>query len=169
MTAVRYSILVALAIGLLLLPKSASAQRGRGMFGASKVQLATLNEVQAALEAAGGGKQVLVSAADQRNAKAGSFYEMWFGDGAAALLVGTNDIVAKFIDSYSVSYDFVSHYRGANQRFDYTWEERWVRNEGYLKIIPEAINGLVNKTGLTIEEISKVHVLLPILLGRCIL
>jgi hypothetical protein len=28
-------------------------------------------------------KQVLVAASDKREAKAGYFYEMWFGDGAA--------------------------------------------------------------------------------------
>jgi hypothetical protein len=30
----------------------------------------------------------------------------------------------------------VDHYRGAGARYDYGWEERWVRDEGYGKIIP---------------------------------
>jgi 3-hydroxy-3-methylglutaryl CoA synthase/NAD(P)-dependent dehydrogenase (short-subunit alcohol dehydrogenase family)/putative sterol carrier protein len=112
--------------------------------------------VIAALDAAKDGKQVLVSAADQRVARAGSFYEMWFGDGAAALLLGEDPGIAEFIGAHSLSYDFVSHYRGAQQRFDYTWEERWVRDEGYVKIIPEAIQGLLEKVDLDIGEISKV-------------
>ncbi len=33
-------------------------------------------------------RQVLVAASDKREAKAAYFYEMWFGDGAASLLVG---------------------------------------------------------------------------------
>ncbi len=62
-------------------------------------------------------------------------------------LLGSEDVIAEFKGSYSVSYDFVSHYRAAEQRFDYTWEERWVRDEGYAKIIPEAINGLLDQAG----------------------
>jgi 3-hydroxy-3-methylglutaryl CoA synthase/NAD(P)-dependent dehydrogenase (short-subunit alcohol dehydrogenase family)/putative sterol carrier protein len=110
----------------------------------------------AALEAVQAGKQVLVTATDKRETKAGSFYEMWYGDGAASLLLGAEDVLAEYKGSYSVSYDFVSHYRGAHSRFAYTWEERWVRDQGYAKIIPEAINGLLDKLGLTINDVDRV-------------
>ena len=110
----------------------------------------------AALEAAECGKSVLVTASDRRETKAGSFYEMWYGDGAASLLLGDQDVIAEFEGAHSVSYDFVSHYRGARRRFDYTWEERWVRSQGYLRIIPEAINGLLDKLGMVIEDVDKV-------------
>ncbi|MCP4666344.1 MAG: hydroxymethylglutaryl-CoA synthase family protein, partial [Deltaproteobacteria bacterium] len=39
--------------------------------------------------------QVLVTATDKRLAKMGYFYEMWFGDGAASLLVGDTDVIAE--------------------------------------------------------------------------
>jgi len=105
--------------------------------------------------AAGAARQVLVAAADAREAKAGSFYEMWFGDGAAALLIGSDNVIAEFKGSYSLSYDFVSHYRAAQRRFDYTWEERWIRDEGYSKIIPEAVSGLLAKLGMTMADVQK--------------
>jgi 3-hydroxy-3-methylglutaryl CoA synthase len=108
-----------------------------------------------ALDAARGGKQVLVAAADRRETKAASFYEMWFGDGAAALLLGSEGVIAEFKGAYSVSYDFVDHYRGARHRFDYTWEERWVREQGYARIIPEAIQGLLDRLGLTIDGVDR--------------
>ncbi len=43
-----------------------------------------------ALSAVGNGdfKRILVTASDKREAKAGYFYEMWFGDGAASVMVG---------------------------------------------------------------------------------
>ncbi len=112
----------------------------------------------AALEAVESGRkqQVLVAASDKRETKAASFYEMWFGDGAAALLLGAGDeVIAEFKGAYSLSYDFVDHYRGAGRRFDYTWEERWVREEGYGKIIPEAIAGLLDRLHLSIAEVDK--------------
>ena len=100
-------------------------------------------------------KRILVTASDRREAKAASFYEMWYGDGAASLLLGDEDVIAEFKGAYSVSYDFVSHYRGAQQRFNYTWEERWVREEGYARIIPEAINGLLSKLSISMDEVDK--------------
>ncbi len=101
-------------------------------------------------------KRVLVAASDRREAKAASFYEMWFGDGAAAILLGDEDVIAEFEGAYSVSYDFVDHYRGAHKRFDYTWEERWARDAGYTQIIPEAINGLLARLALSMNEVDKV-------------
>ena len=70
---------------------------------------------------------------------------MWFGDGAASVLLGEGDVIAEFLGSESLSLDFVDHYRGAQSRFDYTWEERWVRDEGYAKIIPEVVGRLFKK------------------------
>ncbi|MCF8110660.1 MAG: SDR family NAD(P)-dependent oxidoreductase [Desulfobacteraceae bacterium] len=100
-------------------------------------------------------KKLLVTASDCRLTKPGGFYEMWYGDGAASFLTGGQDVIAEFNGSYSISCDFVDHYRGARHRFDYTWEERWVRDEGYSGIIPEAINGLLNKLDLKIDQIDK--------------
>ena len=100
-------------------------------------------------------KQVLVTASDKREAKSAYFYEMWFGDGAASLLVGDTDVIAEYKGSHSVSHDFVPHYRGADKKYDYMWEERWVRDEGYSKIIPEAVEGLFQKLGITIDDVDK--------------
>ena len=100
-------------------------------------------------------KKRLVVASDKRETKAGYFYEMWFGDGAGALTVGSENVVAEYKGSYTVTYDFVDHFRAADKKFDYTWEERWARDEGYAKIIPEAINGLFKKLNITIEDVDK--------------
>jgi len=122
----------------------------------SSTQKAGTTALVAALEAAQGGKSTLVTASDRRETKAGSFYEMWFGDGAASLLLGNEGVIAEYKGSHSVTYDFVGHYRGTGRRFDYTWEERWVRDQGYGKIIPEAIHGLLDKLGLTIDQVDRV-------------
>ncbi len=98
---------------------------------------------------------ILVAASDRREAKAAYFYEMWFGDGAASLMVGDSNVIAEFLGSYSVSYDFVDHYRGEGKKYDYLWEERWVRDEGYSKIIPEAVNGLLNKLSISMDSVDR--------------
>jgi 3-hydroxy-3-methylglutaryl CoA synthase len=100
-------------------------------------------------------KNVLVVASDHRKTKSASFYEMWFGDGSASLLLGGDNVIAEYKGSYSMSLDFVDHYRGESEAFDYTWEERWIRDEGYAKIIPQAINGLFKKYGLSGKDVAK--------------
>jgi 3-hydroxy-3-methylglutaryl CoA synthase len=123
----------------------------------TSTQKAATTALATALDVAAGGSRrtVLVVASDQREARAGSPYEMLLGDGAAALLVGDEDVIAELEASYSVSHDFVDHYRGAERRFDYTWEERWVREEGYAKIIPQAVNGLLTKVGLGLDDVDR--------------
>ncbi len=123
----------------------------------SSLKSATTAVISALESLKGGDKHtILVTAADHRKTRSASFYEMWFGDGAASLLLGNENVIAEYKGSYSLSVDFVDHYRGQGKTFDYTWEERWIREEGYAKIIPQAINGLFKKYGLSIKDISKV-------------
>jgi len=111
-----------------------------------------------ALEAiqAGSKNNVLVAASDQRGTKMATMYEMFLGDGAAALLFGKDDVIAEFKGHFSSSYDFVDHYRGCGKGADYTWEERWVRDEGYAKIVPETIAGFLKKYNMAIGDFDKV-------------
>lgn len=99
---------------------------------------------------------VLVAASDKRITKSAYLHEMWYGDGAASLLVGKDNVIAEWKGSHSVSYDFVPHYRGAGKETDYNWEERWIRDEGYSKIIPLAVGGLMKKCGVTVDNIAKI-------------
>jgi len=98
--------------------------------------------------ASGGGGPVLVTSAEKRRTKAASPLELTTGDAAAALLVGEGDGVAKLLGHATCSTDFVDHYRGQDERFDYVWEERWVRDEGFLKIVPEAVGRALRVAGL---------------------
>ncbi len=112
--------------------------------------------------------RILVTASEKRRAKAASPQELLYGDGAASLLVEAGDgadagIVARFVASHSVSADFVDHYRGEGERFDYAWEERWIRDEGYLKLVPEAVAGLLAKAKTAPAAIA--HFILPCAYG----
>ena len=103
----------------------------------------------------GGRERVLLVASDKRETKSATFYEMWFGDGAASVVVGDgDDVIAEFLGSHTVSYDFIDHFRGTGHSFDYTWEERWARDEGYSKIIPEAVNGLFERLSITMDDVD---------------
>lgn len=111
-----------------------------------------------ALEAVESGQRnnVLVAASDLRKSKMATMAEMFTGDGAAAVLFGRDNVIAEFKGSYSTSYDFIDHYKGFGKDYDYLWEERWVRDEGYGKIIPQAIQGFLKKYGASIADFDKV-------------
>ena len=80
----------------------------------------------------------LAVAADKRLARTGSPQAALYGHGAAALLVGAHRVIARLVGWRTLTRDFVDHFRQAGERYDYYWEERWVRDEGYLKIAVEA-------------------------------
>ena len=111
-----------------------------------------------AIEAVGfnGGGPVLVSAADCRLGKSASVQEMYFGDAGASVLVGSENVIAEFKGSCSLAEDFVDHVRGSNSRFDRQWEERWIRDLGYNKFIPEAVQRLCQKFEMTPQDFKKI-------------
>jgi len=104
----------------------------------------------------GGRRSILVTASDARPTKAAWFFNLWYGDGAASLLLGKDNVIAEFLGAHSISCDFVSSFKGTDAKFDYGWEERWIRDEGYTKILPAAIQGLLKKTGTTMDQVSKI-------------
>lgn len=106
----------------------------------------------------------LVVASEKRFAKAASPQEMHYGDGAAAILVGHGKPVARLIASHSETVDFIDHYRGRGVKYDYGWEERWIREEGYQKIVPRAIKAALAASGVAADSIT--HFCMPCTLSR---
>jgi len=105
---------------------------------------------------AGSANNILLCASDVRLGKPGSSQELSFSDGAASLLLGQEGVIASWEGSYSASYDFPDHWRTDNDRTDRSWEDRFGREEGYRKFIPEVISGLLSKYDLRAKDIARV-------------
>lgn len=101
-------------------------------------------------------KNLLLCASDCRLGKAGGAQEQIYGDSAAALLIGDSNVIASLEGSSSTSQDFMGHWRAEDDKFDRAWEDRWNRDEGYIKLIPQAISELLQKYKLTIKDFAKV-------------
>ena len=110
------------------------------------------------VKARGAGGLMFV-ASEKRRTKPASAHELWFGDGAAALTLGSEGVIAGFLGSASRTVDFVDHFRGEDRAYDYNWEERWVRDEGYMKIVPPTVMELLERTGTAPEEVK--HFAMP--------
>jgi len=127
----------------------------------SSSQRAGLSALTMALDAVAGGrvKSPLVVAGEKRKARAASPQELAYGDASAAVTVGSDKVIATFLGSQSQTLDFVDHFRGEGEDFDYGWEERWIRDEGYSKIVPATVKALLEKTGVKAADIA--HFILP--------
>jgi 3-hydroxy-3-methylglutaryl CoA synthase/uncharacterized OB-fold protein len=99
------------------------------------------------------GASALVIASDCPLAKPASSQELVYGAGAAALTVGTTGVIAELVATGSVASPLVDHFRQTGADFDYVWEERWVREEGYSKLAPAAISAALQEAGLDIRDI----------------
>lgn len=106
----------------------------------------------------------LVVTAEQRKTKAASPLELTSGDGAAAILVGEGRPIAKLLASASGTQDFVDHYRTVDFPYDYRWEDRWVREEGFLKLIKPVVARCLKDAGVAGAEIA--HFCLPTTLPK---
>jgi hydroxymethylglutaryl-CoA synthase len=104
----------------------------------------------------GGAGSILICGSDCRLGKPGSPQEMVFGDGAAAFLLGSDGVIASLEGSFSVSYDFPDYRRSEDDKFVRTTEERFIREAGYTKFIPEVISGLLKKYKLEAKDFAKV-------------
>ena len=119
---------------------------------------------QACASVAAGAREVLVVASEHRRALAKSSGELAWGDGAAGVAVGADDVLLELVGGTVNTVDFLGHYRAAGQDFDYDWEERWIRDEGLAKIVPAAIGTLLRETGVAADAVA--HFILPSSIGR---
>lgn len=98
----------------------------------------------------------LLIGSDCRETKPGSTQEMLYGHGAAALLLGEGEPIANIIAAASIHEDLIDQYRSADAEFDYALEERWVREEGWFKIVPDAVSQALEQAGLKASDIHHV-------------
>jgi hydroxymethylglutaryl-CoA synthase len=98
-----------------------------------------------ALHAAAGAGATLCIASERGRHRPGSEGEFNAAHAAAAFLISEGEGAVQFIGGHSVTVDFVDHFRAAGEKFDYQWESRWVRDEGYGKIAPRAIRAALKK------------------------
>jgi 3-hydroxy-3-methylglutaryl CoA synthase len=98
---------------------------------------------------AGSAKNVLVTASDLR--MGGDF-----ADGAAAFVIGDKDVIATLEASYSLSNELLDVWRASGGKQVRSWEDRFVFEEGYLKVLTQAVKGFFEKSTLTVKDINKV-------------
>jgi 3-hydroxy-3-methylglutaryl CoA synthase len=123
---------------------------GNSLRGGTSAMRAALDAVRA-----GSSRTVLVCAADTRLGYPGGENEIAFGDGAAAFLMGDTKVAAAIEGSYTLTNEMIDVWRSDKDLFVNVWEERFVREIGYEKVIPEAVSAAMKKNNLTPKDFAK--------------
>ena len=110
---------------------------------------------------AGSAKNVLVVAADNRQAAPKGAAERNFGDGAAAFVVSQNDVIAGHQGSYTLTENMMDTWRSAGDSFVRSWEDRFATEEGLDRIITDAVSGFMDKYGIPIGSVGKLVMYAP--------
>jgi 3-hydroxy-3-methylglutaryl CoA synthase len=140
--------------GALDLPRTVSTSDVAGSQRAATAALIAAFETQR--------HDLMIVAADRPLAKAASTQEMSYGAGAAAVVVGRGDVLARSIGQTSLSAYFVDHFRSSDANYDYFWEERWIRDEGYATLIAEAARAALARAGVGIADVH--HFVAPLII-----
>lgn len=106
-------------------------------------------------------KNILVTASDCRLGYPRSDQEQLFGDGAAALLIGEDDVIAKFEAHYSVNNEIVDIWRTNGDTFVRAGEERFILTEGYQAAMTTAISAVMEKAGIKPADVGKLVLSTP--------
>ena len=118
--------------------------------------------VLSALDAIKGGtmSSVLVAMADCRLGAASSQNETETGDGAAALLLGSEQVVAEIEATNSVAQEMLAYWRTEDHVFTNSSEDRFV-DTVYQQAVVETVKGIMDKMGYTPADFSKLVLYSP--------
>ena len=116
-----------------------------------------LDAVEAAMDAinSGAANSILVAVADTRLGAAQGELEQSFGDGGAALLLGKDNVIATMEGSYTLTFPIMDRWRAEGDTFVRAWEDRWTIDEGYNKILPQAVAGVLKKLNMEAKDLAK--------------
>ena len=110
---------------------------------------------------AGSVKKVLLTGSDMRIPQPRSGNDTIFGDGSAALVLGSSGVVAEIEDSYSISHEIQDVWRLEKDEYVRSWEDRFVFEKGYLIAMPQAISGFLSKSGAEAKDFTRLVLYAP--------
>jgi len=124
---------------------------------------AATNALIAGVNAVGSGSAscVLVTCGETRLGAPKGDKEMAFGDGGVALLIADSGVAASMEGSYSIFQELHDAWRSDQDTFVRSWEDRFVREAGYGRVVPDAISAALKKYNLSPGDFSQAAIYAP--------
>ncbi len=106
--------------------------------------------------AAGSVKKAMVVASDSRLGAVKGALEQTLGDGAAALMLGSEKVIAEVEGSYSLWSEFTDFWRTDEDKFPRSAEGRFIDEVGYFPTMQSVINGLLKKYKFDLKDFTNI-------------
>ena len=103
---------------------------------------------------AGSASRVLVVAADVRMAAPRTPMESNIGDGAAAFVLGDDEVALALEAAHAIADEIIDVWRTEGDQFVHGWEDRFVVEHGYRHNVVEAVQGLFEKAGVGAGDVD---------------
>ena len=103
----------------------------------------------------------VVVASDTRVGAPGSSFEYSCGDGAAAICIGKDDVVAEIEGAYSLYNEMVDVWRSDEDKYIRSWDERFIQSLGYNQTVYEAVSALMKRQRLDPKVLQKAAIYAP--------
>jgi 3-hydroxy-3-methylglutaryl CoA synthase len=114
--------------------------------------------LRAALDAvrAGSSRECLVVAADCRLGAPRGKFEQLLGDGAGALTIGSDDVLAEIEEVSSLYSEFTDVWRTDSDAFPRSGEGRFIEEVGYMPTMMEAVSALMKKSSSNPADFARI-------------
>lgn len=110
----------------------------------------------AAWDAVNSGGKVLVTMSDCRLGAADGKFEAELGDGAAAFLMGSQELLAVLDGTESVSENAIDQWRSAEDIYVRNWDMRYANAQLYAPLVKQAVEQLLEKLQLQPADYTKI-------------
>ena len=116
------------------------------------------NALKAAMDAvnSGSSRNIIICASDVRLAYPNGDKEMSFGDGAAALLIGSSKAIAEIEGSFTRYNELMDVWRSDQDIYVRSWEDTFIYAKGYSSFVPKTVSAALDKFHLTSQDFSRV-------------
>jgi hydroxymethylglutaryl-CoA synthase len=112
--------------------------------------------LQAADAVAATGGQAAVAISDSRLGAPEGKAEQANGDGAAAFLLGNENVIAEIEASTSLTREYLDSWRAPGERFAHSWEERFALTQAYNPLFKKIIHDALEKAKVAPGDLAKI-------------
>lgn len=107
------------------------------------------------------GQLLVVCGGDARMGEPDTLQEQQYGDAGAAVVIGTENVIAELVGSYTVSQEFLGTWRTEEQDYLKSFPGGFETKFGYNRFIAATVGGVLRKCGLEAKDVTSAAIAAP--------
>ncbi|HEY6418382.1 MAG TPA: OB-fold domain-containing protein [Candidatus Binataceae bacterium] len=128
--------------------------RAADLTGSVRAGLSAL--MQSADAVAGSSGRAIAVMADARLGAPEGKAEQQNGDGAAAFVMGRDNVIAEIVASASITRELLDTWRAPDERFAHSWEERFTLTQAHAPLLSKAIHNVLERAKVAPADLAKI-------------